>query len=350
MVEPIPSTHPKITEWLPEVLKSVPSDVLERYKSQTCVNGDVSYKIKQLLSAMTNDHPHSDAIPRSVHVINQCLFIREALGIGSILSDSYFPPGLMDMLESFSCLSVVGDDNKGNTIIYYNLTAFSPSDYSNCWERGSRDIPEAIRSASQKFPEFNDPAVVNYCSLWYVRMMEWIHLHRFESFKKGKATEPRVVMILNVGSVGISTLTSELRQFLKGIKILGNCLYPEIADYIFAANVPWIADRFWPLVRKVLHPATAVKVNLYDSTRTKKFIKDIISHDELPKCFGGTYNPERKFCAHGRSVGESELSTCSTTSNSSSPSLTSSLSLQQDHRKKLVYESDGYASCGSTLD
>jgi hypothetical protein len=248
------------------------------------------------------------------------------------------------MLERSSCLSVVGDDNKGNTVIYYNLTAFSPSDYSKCWEQGSREIPESIKAGSSMFPEFNDPAVVNYCSLWYVRMMEWIHRHRFNSFKKGEAAEPRVVMILNVGSVGFSTWTSELRQFLKGIKILGNCLYPEIADYIFAANVPWIADRFWPLIRKVLHPATAIKVDLYDHTRTKEFIKEIVTHDQLPKCLGGTYYPEKKFRAFGRSIPEYEPSLTSTSlptssSGSSSPFMTPPSK-----------QSDSYASCDSVND
>jgi len=249
-------------------------------------------------------------------VINQCLFIREALDIKRILTDDYFPPNLTDMLEQFSCLSVVGNDNKGNTIIYYNLTAFSPRDYAKCWELGSRDIPKVIQAESGRFPEFNDPAVVNYCSLWYVRMMEWIHRHRFDSFKKGESAEPRVVMILNVGSVGFSTFTSELRSFLRGIKTLGNILYPEIADYIFAANVPWIADKLWPLVRKVLHPATAIKVDLFDHNRTKKFIKEIINQDQLPKCFGGTYKPENKFKAHGVSMCEYEPSITTATSSS----------------------------------
>ena len=295
MVEPIPSTHPRINEWIPDIISSVTADVMQRYQKNTCVNGDLSYKLKQLLSAMTNDYPHHEALPRAQHVINQCLFIREALDIDSILSDGYFPPALVPLLEQFSCLSVVGDDNKGNTVIYFNLTRFDAVQYAKCWELGSREVPASVQSGL--YPEFKEACVVNYCSLWYVRMMEWIHRHRFESFKRGRCAEPRVVMILNVGgsAIGSSTWSSELRQFLRGIKTLGNVLYPEIADYIFAANVPWIADKFWPLIRRVLHPATATKVNLYDSNRTKKFIKEIIHSDQLPKCLGGTYSPEKKF-------------------------------------------------------
>lgn len=299
MVEPIPSSHSRINDWVPSVISSVTSEILQRYQADTCVNGDLSYKLRQLLSAMTNDYPQNEAVTRAMNVINQCLFIREALQIDSILNDSYFPPALTSMLEDFSCLSVVGDDNKGNTVIYFNLTKFNPVEYAKCWEMGTRDVPASVLSGM--YPEFKEPCVVNFCSLWYVRMMEWIHKHRFESFKRGKCAEPRVVMILNIGgsAIGSSTWSSELRQFLKGIKTLGNVLYPEIADYIFAANVPWIADKFWPLIRRVLHPATATKVDLYDSNRTKKFIKEIIKSDQLPRCFGGSYSPEKKFRISG---------------------------------------------------
>jgi|LauGreDrversion4_2_1035121.scaffolds.fasta_scaffold37075_3 hypothetical protein len=299
MVEPIPSSHFRINDWVPNIISSVTTDVLQRYQKDTCVNGDLSYKLRQLLSAMTNDYPQTEAVPRAMNVINQCLFIREALQIDSILNDTYFPPGLVSMLEEFSCLSVVGDDNKGNTIIYFNLTKFKAVEYAKCWEMGTRDIPPSVLSGM--YPDFKEPCVVNFCSLWYVRMMEWIHKHRFESFKLGKCAEPRVVMILNVGgsAIGSSTWSSELRQFLKGIKTLGNILYPEIADYIFAANVPWIADKFWPLIRRVLHPATATKVDLYDSNRTRKFMKEIITLDQLPRCFGGSYAPEKKFRISG---------------------------------------------------
>jgi hypothetical protein len=312
MVEPISSTHPRISEWIPEVITSTDPNAMQRYQKETCVNGDVSYKLRQLLSAMTNDYPHDQAVYKATHVINQCLFIREALQIDSILADEYFPAALVPMLEQFSCLSVVGDDNKGNTVIYFNLTKFNAVEYSKCWAIGARPVPTAISEGI--YPEFKDPCVVNYCSLWYVRMMEWIHRHRFSSFKGGKSVEPRVVMILNVGgsAIGSSTWSSELRSFLRGIKTLGNILYPEIADYIFAANVPWIADKFWPLIRRVLHPATASKVDLYDTNRTKKFIKEIIHSDQLPKCFGGSYSPEYRFKIFGPTI-------CGVSSSSDTP-------------------------------
>ena len=308
-----------MNEWIPDIISSVTADVMQRYQQTTCVNGDLSYKLKQLLSAMTNDYPQREAPPRATNVINQCLFIRDALEIDSILSDAYFPQDLAHLLEEFSCLSVVGDDNKGNTVIYFNLTKFNPVQYAKCWEMGTRYIPQSVLSGS--YPEFKDQCVVNYCSLWYVRMMEWIHRHRFESFKRGRCAEPRVVMVLNVGgsAIGSSTWSSELRQFLRGIKTLGNVLYPEIADYIFAANVPWIADKFWPLIRRVLHPATATKVNLYDSNRTKKFIQEIIHTDQLPKCLGGTYCPEKKFKFYGPTRESPSLLSSSSSSSQETP-------------------------------
>jgi hypothetical protein len=288
---PIPSTHSLIREWVPQLLAAVPPEVMERYRSETCINGDLGYKLPQLLSAATNDVAHDQAIERAHHVIKQCLLIRDFLRVGEVLSDSYFPADIAASLEQFSCMSVVGDDTKGNTVIYFDLSHFNPTEYARCWELGHRPTPVEFEGHE----DLMEPCVSNLCSLWYVRMMEWIHVHRFEAFKNGQIAEPRVVMILNVGSIGLSTWTHELRQFLRGIKILGNYLFPEICDYIFAANVPWVADKFWPVVKLCLHPATSVKVGLYDKKRTVKHLKDLMSDDNLPPVFGGVYKPEKKF-------------------------------------------------------
>ena len=296
MTHPLPSTHPKIQEWVPQLISIVPQETMKRFQEETCVNQDLTYKRPQVLSAASNDVPEGKVVERGHHVIDQCLLLRDALHLKSILQEDFFPKELVPMLEANSCLSVIGNDQKGNTVIYFNLTRFNPSEYAKLWAIGGmREIPESLKA------DLAEPCVSNYCSLWYVRMMTWIHAHRFESFKAGLVKEPRVVMILNVGSVGISTLSTELRQFLRGIKILGNYLFPEICDYIFAANVPWIADKVWPMIKMILHPATANKVDLYDHKRTKKFLAQLMHQDDLPKCFGGCFEPENKFKHHGRS-------------------------------------------------
>ncbi len=290
---PISSKHELIQEWIPILLSRIPEDTLHRYKMCTCVNQDLSYKLPQLLSAATNDVPHDEAIDRAQVIIDRCLLIRSGLNIDRILDDSYFPEELRDMLERHSCLSVIGDDFKGNTVIYFDLANFNSTAYGKCWELGHRETPAVFSG----YEDLMEPCVSNLCCLWYVRMMEWIHVHRFDSYKKGEVEEPRVVMILNVGSVGINKWSPELRQFLRGLKILGNYLFPEICDYIFAANVPWIADKFWSIVKMCLHPATASKVGLYDKKRTVIHLKTLIDQSGLPHAFGGEYEPERRFVA-----------------------------------------------------
>jgi hypothetical protein len=279
--------HPLVED----LKRAVPEDVLERFRAETCIAGDLEYKLPQVLRASVHDAEPGQVVDRAVHVINHCLLIREGLEIGKILDDDYFPPSVVQMLEERSCLSVVGDDERGNPVIYFNLKRFNPSEYTKLWQAGSRPVPERFRG----HPELNDPCVVNYCSLWYVRMMEWLHAHRFDKFRSGGCREPKVAMVLNIEAAGLSTYTPELRQFLKGIKVLGGYLFPEICDYIYAANVPWIADKFWSLMKMILHPETVEKVNICDKSRTKKTLKDHISDESLPICFGGHYVPELRF-------------------------------------------------------
>lgn len=280
-----------LNELTTQVRTAVPRELLLRYKQGTCVNEDLDYKLPQLISAASNDAGVGRVVERAAHVVGQCMLLRDVLDIGSILDDEYFPSGLIPRLEKWSSLSVVGDDVRGNTVIYFDLQNFNPTEYKACWDLGSREVPAGLKNHS----EFDDPAVVNYCSLWYVRMMEWIHQSRFDSFKEGRVPEPRVVMILNVDSIGFSTYSTELKSFLKGIRIVGGYLYPEICDYIFAANVHWIADRFWPVIRLVLHHATASKVKIYDKHRTKKYLPELVPAADLPEALGGKCQPERMF-------------------------------------------------------
>ena len=285
------SSGASFSHLVPELMERVPGYQLERYRKETCVNGDLEYKLEQLLLAAANDAVNGRVVDRAEHVIDQCLLIRDVLRISDILDDSYFPSDLARDLEEWSCMSVVGEDVRGNTIIYFNLKKFDPIVYAGIWKRGLQEIPSELANN----PEFNDPTVVNYCSLWYVRMMEWIHKHRFNQFKTGVVSSHRVIMILNVESIGFSTYSYELKQFLRGIRILGGYLFPEICDYIFAANVPWLADKFWSVIKLVLHPATASKVDLYDKNRTKKLLPALVENTHLPPCFGGPYIPETGF-------------------------------------------------------
>lgn len=282
-----------LSQLIVDVRAEVPHEILARYEKEACINSDLTYKLPQLIAGASNDAAkHNMTIPeRARDVVEQCILIREVLSIGSILDDEYFPRELSDRLEKFSSLSVVGEDNKGNTIIYFDLQNFDAKEYKVCWEMGQRPIPSGFVGHS----EFDDPCVVNYCSLWYVRMMQWIHSERFGAFKRGEVAEPRVVMVLNIDSIGYSTYSHELRQFLKGIRILGGFLYPEICDYIFAANVPWIADKFWPVIKLVLHHATASKVHICDKNRTRRNLPPLILPSQLPPALGGTMVPERKF-------------------------------------------------------
>ena len=284
-------TSENLAALVPALMAAVPEEVMLRYQRETCVNEDLDYKLLQLLAAAAHDAPKGKSVEQAAQVINECLLLRDGLQIDSILHDDYFPSDLVPKLEDWSCMSVVGEDTRGNTVIYFNLKKFNPSEYAKVWQAGHRAVPAQFKG----HPEFDDPAVVNYCSLWYVRMMEWIHDQRFDHFKSGKVKEPRVVMILNIESAGLSTYSSELKQFLKGIRVIGGYLFPEICDYIFAANVPWIADRFWNLIKLVLHPATASKVEICDRNRTKKLLPELIHEDHLPICFGGRVEPERKF-------------------------------------------------------
>ena len=274
-----------------ELKSRVDPSTLEKYRINTCVDGDLEYKLHQLFCAASHDVPEDQIVNRALFVIDQCLLLRDALEIDKILDDDYFPKHLVPCLQSSSCMSVVGEDVSGNTVIYFNLTKFDPVEYTRVWEMGRREIPHQLKIN----PEFNDHCVVNYCSMWYVRMMEWIHKHRFGGYRKGKSKEPKVVMILDIESAGISTYSTELKLFLKGIKVSGGYLFPEICDYIYAANVPWLAYSLWPVIRLFLHPATASKVDLYDKKRTNKTLTNMIKPSELPPSFGGDYEPETKF-------------------------------------------------------
>jgi hypothetical protein len=278
-------------EDLEEVKSIVGEKTLSEYIRRTSSGADEKAKLGQLMAACVNTVPRHRVVERAVTVIRDCLKIRNVLAIEEILDDHYFPENLVRELEMHSFMSVVGSDNKGSTIISVDLTSFSPAGFANCWRMGMREIPEGFRGHS----DFDDPNVVNYCSLWYVRMMEWIHRHRFEAYKAGETGEPRVVMVVNIDGAGLSTFSPELRAFLKGIKGLGEYLFPEICDYIVACNVPWIADKLWPVVRLVLPAATASKVCMYDRNRTKTVLKDLIKLDELPPALGGQYQPERRF-------------------------------------------------------
>ena len=139
---PIPSTHPQIQEWVPQLLSIVPPETLARYQEETCVDGNLSYKLPQVLSAASNDVPSAKVLDRAHHVINQCLLLRDGLGLSKILQEDFFPNEIVSMLETSSCLSVIGDDQKGNTVIYFNLTKFNPIEYSKLWNRGNQPVPE----------------------------------------------------------------------------------------------------------------------------------------------------------------------------------------------------------------
>jgi hypothetical protein len=278
-------------EDIQELLALVPKDIMDRYRRETGVRGELDYKLKFLLIAATHDAPPNKIVQRAAHVINHSLLIRDVLKIDHILDDSYFPTHLVKRLEDWSCLSVVGNDLKGSPVIYFNLKMLNPQEYAELWKAGAGEVPEGFKGHA----ELDDPCVVNYCSLWYVRMMEWIHQHRFELFRERAVQVPKVVMVLNIEAAGLSTYSSELRQFLKGIKVLGMYLFPEICDYIYAANVPWVADKVWSLIKIILHPETVEKVNLYDKSRTKKTLPNLIPSTSLPVCFGGNYEPERSF-------------------------------------------------------
>lgn len=279
------------SQYIEELKARVGAETLERYRTETCINGVLEYKLNQLLAAASHDVPENRIVERAAHVIDQCLLLRDVLKIDTVLDDDYFPASLVSLLQTFSCMSVVGNDFRGNTVIFFNLKGFNPIEYRKIWEFGHRDIPQEF----QGHPEFEDACVVNYCSLWYVRMMEWIHKYRFERYKRGEAQEPKVVMILDIESAGISTYSTELKMFLKGIKISGGYLFPEICDYIYAANVPWLAYRFWPVIKFFLHPATASKVDLYDKIKTKSTLPNMIKLSELPTDLGGEYEPETRF-------------------------------------------------------
>ena len=279
-------SSPTSEDNIQELIRLTPPELMERYRQETGVKGEISYKLKYLQTAASHDAPPDGVVSRAIHVIKHCLQIREVLNIDKILDESYFPPDIVSQLEEWSSLSVVGDDSRGSPVIYFNLKKFNPHKYAKLWEAGTREVPPGFRG----HPELDDPCVVNLCSLWYVRMMEWIHEHRFDSVK-----EPKVVMVLNIEAASLSTYSYELRQFLKGIRTLGGYLFPEICDYIYAANVPWVADRAWSIIKLILHPETVQKVDLCDKSRTKKTLPLKIPEKSLPICFGGLYVPETEF-------------------------------------------------------
>ena len=280
-----------LSDQIRELKSRVEAETLERYRLETCINGDLDYKLKQLLAAAAHDVPEDRIVDRCLHVIDQCLLLRDVLEIEKVLHDDYFPAAIVPLLQRHSCMSVVGEDVKGSTVIYFNLKNFDPSEYAKIWEMGRRDVPTQLTGHS----EFDQECVVNFCSMWYIRMMEWIHKYRFKRYKRGEVDEPKVVMILDIEAAGLSTYSTELKLFLKGIKISGGYLFPEICDYIYAANVPWLAYKIWPVIRLFLHPATACKVALYDKKRTKHTLKSVINPSELPTSFGGEYEPELHF-------------------------------------------------------
>jgi hypothetical protein len=279
-------TSPANEENIQELVRRTPPELLERYRLETGVRGEISYKLRYLLIAASHDAEPERVVERAIHVLKHCLLIRDVLDIGRILHESYFPSGIVSQLEEWSSLSVVGDDSRGSPVIYFNLRKFNPQEYAKLWQAGTRDVPLGFKS----HPELDDPCVVNLCSLWYVRMMEWIHEHRLAGM-----SQPKVVMVLNIEAAGLSTYSYELRQFLKGIRTLGGYLFPEICDYIYAANVPWIADRAWSIIKLILHPETVEKVALCDKSRTKKTLPSKIPEKSLPICFGGSYVPETQF-------------------------------------------------------
>ena len=284
---PLPHLMEQFSGHVEDLKSRLSSDSLSRYLYRHPLGCLEDLKLYKLVRQVAMGADERDLVEQCQDSVDLCLKLREELNLDRILDEDYFPASFVDCIEKHSMLSIAGFDLNGNPVIYIDLSSFIPSDFSIMWASNKLDIPFCFSGT-----ELYDSKVFNLCTLWYVRMMEWVHRHRFAD--PTTATHSVTVLVYAEG-LSLKDLSGDLRSFLAGVALIGKHLYPDIAERILIVNVHWFVDVIWPLLRALVDKQSASKVIIWSSSKTEKRMSHHIDNDNLPISLGGLFQPITRF-------------------------------------------------------
>jgi hypothetical protein len=97
----------------------------------------------------------------------------------------------------------------------------------------------------------------------------------------------QTLTILDVKGIGISQLSSKVREFISITSKLASDNYPEILGTMYIVNSPSMFPAIWGGIKSMIDPGTREKIHVVKSSQTKDKLLEIISPYQLPFFLGG---------------------------------------------------------------
>lgn len=97
----------------------------------------------------------------------------------------------------------------------------------------------------------------------------------------------QTVSILDIKGIGISQLSSKVREFISVTSKLASENYPEILGTMYIINSPGVFPMIWNGIKSMIDPGTRAKIHVLNAKETKTKLLEIIDSDQLPFFLGG---------------------------------------------------------------
>jgi hypothetical protein len=183
------------------------------------------------------------------------------------------PEAFKDLWDDMTPAGFFGRDKRGASV-FYSL-------------QGVTDVGGCVRETTE--PGSDNPYEHFERSDWYGAFFFWYTL-MLESSEAGKFLMGRLV----VADFSFLTLARALRgrgvmQYQKQIWPEGEHPMPEGFKEVFLCNTPWVVEKMWPFVKKIVPKQVLAKFTLFKSGDPKfmEAMLERVDADQIPERFGG---------------------------------------------------------------
>ena len=98
----------------------------------------------------------------------------------------------------------------------------------------------------------------------------------------------QTLSILDIKGIGLSQLSSKVREFISITSKLASDNYPEILGTMYIVNSPTVFPMIWNAVKSMIDPGTRAKIHVVNAKHTREKLLEVIDPDQLPFFLGGT--------------------------------------------------------------
>ena len=97
----------------------------------------------------------------------------------------------------------------------------------------------------------------------------------------------QTLTILDMKGIGLSQLSTKVREFISVTSKLASDNYPEILGSMYIVNTPAVFPMVWNAVKSMIDPGTRAKTHVLNAKQTREKLLEVVDADQLPCFLGG---------------------------------------------------------------